>query len=61
MGALREASFGYMNNIKLLGEDDNKFVVSDQICRAFEAVYGAMLIGNRKNGGAWLGFLGWGP
>ncbi len=52
-----------MNNIKLLGEDDNKFVVSDPICRAFEAVYGAIIIGNRKTVvlglGSWAGGHDW--
>ncbi len=57
MGALREASFGYMDNINELGEDDNNVVITDQTCRAFKAVSGAILNRNRKMEVLGLGFL----
>jgi hypothetical protein len=63
MGALREASFGYMDNINELGEDDNDIVVTDQICLAFEAASGAILNCNRKmvvlSLGSWAGCRDW--
>ncbi len=63
MGLIREASIGYMDDINELGEDDNDIVLTDQICRAFEAVSGAILNRNRKTVvlglGSWAGRQDW--
>jgi hypothetical protein len=63
MGILREASIGYMDDINELGEDENDIVLTDQICRAFEAASGAILNRNRKTVilglGSWAGRRDW--
>jgi hypothetical protein len=63
MGTIREASIGYMDDINELGEDDNDIVLTDQICRAFEAASGVILNRNRKTVvlglGSWAGRRDW--
>jgi hypothetical protein len=63
MGILMEASIGYMDDINELGEDESDIVLTDQICRAFEAASGAILNRNRKTVilglGSWAGRRDW--
>jgi hypothetical protein len=52
-----------LDDINELGEDDNHIVLTDQICRAFEAASGAILNRNRKTVvlglGSWAGRRDW--
>jgi hypothetical protein len=45
---IREASFGYMDDIQVLGKDLQDIVRVDLACRDFEAASGALLNRNRK-------------
>jgi hypothetical protein len=60
---IREATFGYMDNIQVLGDDLQDIVRVDLACRDFEAASGALLNRNRKttiNGlGSWAGRQDW--
>ena len=63
MGGLREASLGYMDDVNLLGEDDNDLLLMDQVCRNFEAASGSILNRNCKTVivglGSWAGRRDW--
>jgi hypothetical protein len=59
MGGLREATLSYMDDVNELGEDEQDILVTDELCRAFEAASGAILNRNRKTVilglGSWAG------
>jgi hypothetical protein len=63
MGGLREATLSYMDDVNELGEDEQDILVTDELCRAFEAASGAILNRNRKTVilglGAWAGRRDW--
>jgi hypothetical protein len=63
MGVIREASFGYMDDVNVLGEDEEDIIIADEVCRAFEEASGAILIRNRKTVvlglGSWEGRQEW--
>jgi hypothetical protein len=48
MGGIREASFGYMDDVNVLSEDEEDIVIADSVCRAFKEASGAILNRNRK-------------
>ena len=45
---IREASFGYMDDVQVLGDDLQDIIRVDLACRDFEAASGALLNRNRK-------------
>ncbi len=63
MGGLREATLSYMDDVNELGEDEKDILVTDEVCRAFEAALGAILNRNRKTVilglGSWAGRRDW--
>jgi hypothetical protein len=63
MGGLREATLSYMDDVNELGEDEQDILVTDELCRAFEAASGAILNRNRKTVilglGSWAGRSDW--
>jgi hypothetical protein len=63
MAGLREASFDYMDDVNMLGEDEEDIVIADAVCRAFEEASGAILNRNRKTVilglGSWEGRQEW--
>jgi hypothetical protein len=63
MAGLREASFGYMDDVNMLGEDEEDIIIADWVCRAFEEASGAILNRNRKTVilglGSWEGCQEW--
>ncbi len=63
MGGIREASFGYMDDVNVLSEDEEDIVIADSVCRAFEEASGAILNRNRKTVvlglGSWEGRQDW--
>jgi hypothetical protein len=60
---IREASFGHMDNVQVLGDDLQDIVRVDLACRDFEAASGALLNRNRKTTiiglGSWAGRQDW--
>jgi hypothetical protein len=60
---IREASFGYMDDVQVLGDDLQDIVKVDLACRDFEAASGALLNRNRKKTiiglGSWAGRQDW--
>ncbi len=48
MGGLCEATLSYMDDVNELGEDEQDILITDELCRAFEAASGAILNRNRK-------------
>ncbi len=60
---MREASFGFMDDVQVLGDDLQDFVRVDLACRDFEAASGAPLNRNRKtaiiNLGSWASRQDW--
>jgi hypothetical protein len=42
MAGLREASFGYMDDVNVLGEDEEDIIIADRVCRAFEEASGGL-------------------
>ncbi len=60
---IREASFGYMDDVQVLGDDLQDIVQVDLACRDFEAASGALLNKNRKTTiiglGSWAGRQDW--
>jgi hypothetical protein len=60
---IREASFGYMDDVQILGDDLQDIVRVDLACRDFEAASGALLNRNRKTTiiglGSWAGRQDW--
>jgi hypothetical protein len=63
MGGLQEATLSYMDDVNELGEDEQDILVTDELCRAFEAASGAILNPNRKTVilglGSWAGRRDW--
>ncbi len=63
MGGLRKATLSYMDDVNELGEDEQDILVTDELCRAFEAASGAILNRNRKTVilglGSWAGRRDW--
>jgi hypothetical protein len=63
VGAVREASLGYMDDIAAMGDTDADLITTDEVCRDFEAVSGAILNRNRKSVilglGSWAGRQDW--
>jgi hypothetical protein len=57
--ALCEATLSYMDNVNELGEDEKDILVTDELCRDFEATSGAILNRNPKTVifglSSWLG------
>ncbi len=60
---IREASFGYMDDVEVLGDKLSDIIIMDQVCRDFEAASGAILNRNRKTVilglGSWAGRSQW--
>ena len=52
-----ELAFAYVDDVDILGDDDEDIVMADGICRLFEQMSGAILNRNRKS--AILGFGTW--
>ncbi len=63
MGGLREATLSYMDDVNELCEEEQDILVTDELCRAFEAASGAILNRNRKTVilglGSWAGGRDW--
>jgi hypothetical protein len=61
--ALCEATLSYMDNVNELGEDEKDILVTDEVCRDFEAASGAILNRNQKivifSLSSWLGRRDW--
>ncbi len=60
---IKEASFGYMDAVQVLGDDLQDIIRVDLACRDFEAASGALLNRNRKTTiiglGSWAGCQDW--
>ena len=60
---IKETSFGYMDDVQVLGDDLQDIVRVDLACRDFEAASGALLNRNRKTTiiglGSWAGRQDW--
>jgi hypothetical protein len=60
---IKEISFGYMDDVQVLGDDLQDIVRVDLACRDFEAASGALLNRNRKTTiiglGSWAGRQDW--
>jgi hypothetical protein len=60
---IREAAFGYMDDVEVLGDSLNDIILVDNTCRDFEAASGAILNRNRKTIiiglGSWVGRQQW--
>jgi hypothetical protein len=60
---IREVSFGYMDDVQVLGDDLQDIIRVDLACRDFEAASGALLNRNRKTTivglGSWAGRQDW--
>ena len=63
MAGIREASFSYMDDVEVLGNEMRDILTTDSLCRNFEAASGAILNRNRKTViiglGSWAGRLDW--
>ncbi len=63
MAGLRKASFGYMDDVHVLGEDEEDIIIGDEVCRAFEDASGDILNRNCKmvtlGLGSWEGCQEW--
>jgi hypothetical protein len=48
MAGLRKTSFGYMDDVHVLGKDEEDIIIADKVCRAFEEASGTILNRNCK-------------